>query len=65
MVQNFIGPNKQQNEENVGWRWDLGERLEQKFLKFIDEYEQQRDKFKTWEHSLEETLELRVQYFIG
>ena len=30
--------------------------LEQKFLKFIDESEQQRDKLKTWQHSLEENL---------
>ena len=39
--------------------------LEQKFLKFIDESEQQRDKLKTWQHSLEETLELKVRDLIG
>jgi hypothetical protein len=37
--------------------------LEQTLEKFIDETEQQRD--KTWQHSLEETLELKVQDFIG
>jgi hypothetical protein len=30
--------------------------LEQKFLKFIHESEQQRDKLKTWQHSLEDNL---------
>jgi spore cortex formation protein SpoVR/YcgB (stage V sporulation) len=38
---------------------------EQKFLKFIDESEQQRDKLKIWQHGLEETLELKVQDLIG
>ena len=33
--------------------------------KFIDESEQQRDKLKTWQHGLEETLELKVQDLIG
>ena len=39
--------------------------LEQKFLKFIDESEQQRDKLKTCQQGLEGTLELKVQDFIG
>jgi hypothetical protein len=39
--------------------------LKQKFQKFIDETEQQRNKLKTWQHGLEETLELKVQNFIG
>lgn len=39
--------------------------LEQKFQKSIDETEQQRDKPKTWQHGLEETLELQIQDFIG
>ena len=30
--------------------------LEQKFLKFIDESEQQKDKHKTCQHSLEDNL---------
>ena len=39
--------------------------LEQKMQKFTDETEPQRHKLKTWQHSLEETLELMVQEFIG
>ena len=34
----------------------LEEMREQKLLKFIDESEQQRDKLKTWQHSLEDNL---------
>lgn len=39
--------------------------LEQKMDNFTDETEQQRKKFKTWQHGLEETLELKVQEFTG
>lgn len=39
--------------------------LEQPLEKFIDETEQQRDKLKTWQHSLEETLELKAQEIAG
>ena len=39
--------------------------LEQKLQKVIDETEQQRDKLKTQQHSLEEALERKVQDFIG
>lgn len=43
--------------------WKLG--LEQKIWKFIERNEQYREKFKTWQHRLEETLELKAQKFIG
>jgi hypothetical protein len=39
--------------------------IEQKTKNFIDQTEQQREKFKTWQLSLEETLEVKAQDFIG
>ena len=39
--------------------------LEERMQKFTDETETQRHKLKTWQHSLEETLELQVQGLIG
>jgi hypothetical protein len=38
---------------------------EQRLQKFTDETEPQRHKLKTWQHSLEETLELQVQGLRG
>lgn len=38
--------------------------LEQKFLEFIDDSEQQRDKLKSWQQELEETLEKRIRQLI-
>jgi len=35
--------------------------LEQKFLRYIDDSEQQRDKLKFWQQELEETLEKRIR----
>lgn len=52
-------------QENEGCRKELEKMLEQKIHNFTDETEQQRKKFKTWQHGLEETLELKVQEFIG
>lgn len=52
-------------QENEGCRKELEKMLEQKMHNFTDETEQQRKKFKTWQHGLEETLELKVQEFIG
>lgn len=45
-TQDFIAQNKQQNEETEGWRQKLEEMLEQKFQKYKDETEKQRDKLR-------------------
>ena len=35
--------------------------MEQKTQEIIEQYEQQKEKFKTWKCCLEETLELKTQ----
>ena len=35
--------------------------MEQKTQEIIEQYEQQKEKFKTWQCGLEETLELKTQ----
>lgn len=35
--------------------------MEQKTQEIIEQYEQQKEKFKTWQSGLEETLELKTQ----
>ena len=39
--------------------------LKQKMQEFIEWHEPQREKFTTWQHGLEETLELKIQEFKG
>jgi hypothetical protein len=55
-VQEFIGQDKQQREQNEGWRQELEKTLGQKVWYFIDQVKQQRDSNKIWKQSLEENL---------
>ena len=40
---------------------DYGNSLEHKIQDNIEQYEQQKEKFTTWQHGLEETLELKTR----
>ena len=50
---------RQNEQRSKNCTEDLEKTLEQKV-----KIEQQREKFKTWQHSLEERLELKIQGFI-
>ena len=42
--------------ENGDWRPEVEKRLEQKMQNFIDETDQKRGEFKTWQHRLANTV---------
>jgi hypothetical protein len=39
--------------------------LEQKIQEFIEQHEQQKEKFNIWQHNIEETLELNTQEIVN
>lgn len=64
LIYYIFSKNRALNSKFLALEKKLQVMLEQKFLEFIDDSEQQRDKLKSWQQELEETLEKRIRQLI-